>query len=213
VAGRIACVGEVMLDVFVTTRERHGRIVVRAGGTPVNAALAIGAGAIVVGRVGDDAAAAAIRAELSGIETRLAVDPDLPTGAFVELADGTVAADRGANVALSADDVLPLEVDAVLLSGYSPIPVLEHLDARWRAVTATPVTRELPRGANVVFANDAEAERLDLSGYEIAVVTHGPRGATVHRDGTTTHVPPTGDVATGAGDRFAGRFLAELVSR
>jgi sugar/nucleoside kinase (ribokinase family) len=179
----------------------------------VNAALAIGAGAVVVGRVGDDAAAAAIRAELSGVETRLAVDPELPTGTFVELADGTVAADRGANAALSADDVLPLEADAVLLSGYSPIPVLEHVDARWRAVTATPVTRELPRGANVVFANDAEAERLDLSAYEIAVVTHGPHGATVHRDGTATHVPPTGDTATGAGDRLAGRFLAELVSR
>ena len=32
--GRIACVGEVMLDVFVATSERHGRIRVRAGGTP-----------------------------------------------------------------------------------------------------------------------------------------------------------------------------------
>src|SRR4051794_5827546 len=112
-----------MLDVFVTTAGRHGAVHVRAGGTPVNAALAIGAGALVVGRVGNDAAAAAIRAALP--TARLAVDPALPTGTYVELADGTVHAGRGANAALTLEDVLPLEADAVLLSGYVPLPVLE----------------------------------------------------------------------------------------
>jgi sugar/nucleoside kinase (ribokinase family) len=206
VAGRIACVGEVMLDVFVRTPDRHGPIRVRAGGTPVNAALAIGARAVVIGRVGDDAAAAAIRDALAGVEVRLAVDPVLATGTYVELPDGTVHADRGANAALSPADVLPLDADAVLLSGYAGVPVLEHVDARWRAFVCTPTTAAVPAAANVVFANDEEAARLELGEREIVVVTHGGDGATVNGK----RVPPTGDTGTGAGDRFAGQFLASL---
>ena len=205
--GRIACVGEVMLDVFVTTGDRHGPIRVRPGGTPVNAAAAIGDGALVLGRVGDDPAGAAIRTLLR--LSRLAVDPSLPTGTYVELADGTVFADRGANAALAADDVLPLRADAVLLSGYANLPVLEHVDARWRAFICTPTTTTVPDAANVVFANDDEAARLELGEREIVVVTHGALGATVNGK----PVEPTGDTGTGAGDAFAGRFLAELVSR
>jgi sugar/nucleoside kinase (ribokinase family) len=210
VSGRIACVGEVMLDVFVATGERHGEIRVRAGGTPVNAALAIGPRALVIGRVGADAAAAAIRHALRDLELRLAVDPELPTGTYVELADGTVFADRGANAALALDDVLPLEAEAVLVSGYVGVPVLEHADTRWRAYTCTPTTRTVPAAANVVFANDEEAARLELGGREVLVVTHGAAGATVHRDGVTTHLEPSGDTGTGAGDAFAGRFLTTL---
>jgi sugar/nucleoside kinase (ribokinase family) len=206
VPGRIACVGEVMLDVFVATGERHGEIRVRAGGTPVNAALAIGPRAVVVGRVGDDAAAAAIHHALRDLELRLAVDRELPTGTYVELADGSVHADRGANAALSLDDVLPLEVPAVFLSGYTALPVLEHVEARWRAFVCTPVTTAIPDAANVVFANDEEAARLELGDREIVVVTHGAAGATVNG----RRVEPSGDTGTGAGDRFAGRFLASL---
>jgi hypothetical protein len=209
VVGQIACVGELMLDVFVTSAARHGAVHVRAGGTPVNAALAIGEGALVVGRLGDDVSAAAVRAALAGVETKLAVDAALPTGTYVELADGTVHADRGANAALSLDDVLPLHAAAVLLSGYVALPVLEHVDARWRAFVCTPTTREIPAAANVVFANDEEAARLELGEREVVVVTHGAAGATVNG----APLEPTGDTETGAGDRLAGRLLASLVSR
>jgi sugar/nucleoside kinase (ribokinase family) len=204
VAGRIACVGEVMLDVFVASGGRHGPIRVRPGGTPVNAALAIGPDAVVIGRVGADPAGAAIRAALPG--ARLAVDPELPTGTYVELADGTVHADRGANAALALEDVLPVRADAVLVSGYVPLPVLEQVDARWRAFVCTPTTRAVPEAANVVFANDEEAARLEIGERELLVVTHGADGATVNG----RRVDPTGETGTGAGDRFAGRFLAEL---
>jgi sugar/nucleoside kinase (ribokinase family) len=200
----IACVGEVMLDVLVADDARHGTIRVRVGGTPVNAALAIGPDGVVIGRVGDDPAAAAVRAVLP--HARLAVDPTLPTGTFVELADGTVHADRGANAALSLDDVLPLAADAVLLSGYSDLPLLEHVEARWRAFVCTPTTRAVPDAANVVFANGEEAARLELGEREILVVTHGAAGATVNGE----WIEPTGDTETGAGDRLAGRFLAQL---
>ena len=203
----IACVGEVMLDVFVAKDARHGAIRVRAGGTPVNAALAVGADAVVIGRVGNDPAAAAVRAALAAVDARLAVDSTLATGTYVELADGTVHADRGANAALALDDVLPLTADAVLLSGYvGDLPVLEHVDARWRAFVCTPTTRAVPDAANVVFANDEEASRLDLGEREILVVTHGARGATVNGE----WLEPSGDTETGAGDRLAGRFLAQL---
>ncbi|MES1247748.1 MAG: hypothetical protein ABUS54_08750 [Actinomycetota bacterium] len=202
--GRIACVGEVMLDVFVSSPSRHGPIRVRPGGTPVNAALAAGPRAFVVGRIGNDAAGAAVRAGLAG--ARLAVDPALPTGTFVELADGTTHADRGANAVLALADVLPLDADVVLLSGYTPLPVLEHVEARWRAFVCTPTTTEIPEAANVVFANGEEAARLAIGEREIVVVTHGADGATVNGQ----HVAPTGDAGTGAGDRFAGRFLSEL---
>ena len=205
--GRIACVGEVLLDVFVTTDGRHGPIRVAAGGTPVNAARAAGERAFVVGRVGDDAAGAAIRVELR--DARLAVDPELPTGTYVELADGCVHADRGANAALTLDDVLPLGAEVVLLSGYVDLPVLEHVESRWRAFICTPTTASVPAAANIVFANDDEASRLDIGEREIVVVTRGARGATVNG----RHVPPTGDTETGAGDRLAGRFLADLLSR
>ena len=203
--GRIACVGEVMLDVFVGTQARHGPIRTAVGGTPVNAARAAGTAAFVVGRVGNDAAAAAIRAELPG--ARLAVDFDLPTGTYVELADGTVYADRGANAALALVDVLPLDAAVVLLSGNVDVPVLDHVDARWRAFVCTPRTQAVPAAANVVFANDEEAARLEIGDREIVVVTHGAAGATVNG----THLAPTGDTETGAGDRLAGRFLAGLL--
>lgn len=201
-----------MLDVFVTSHDRHGPVRVHAGGTPVNAALAIGPGATVIGRVGDDASAAAVRVALAGVDLRLTVDDELPTGTYVELADGTVHADRGANARLTTADVLPLDFDAVLVSGYvsCAADVLAQTDARWRAFVATPLTTALPASANVAFANDDEASRLELSGLEIAVVTHGPHGATVYRDGKSVTIPPTGDTATGAGDRFAGTFLASL---
>src|SRR3954453_14502793 len=164
-----------MLDVFVEATGRHGPIRVQPGGTPVNAARAAGGAALVVGRIGDDAAGAAIRAHLAG--ARLAIDPALPTGTYVELADGTVYADRGANAALALEDVLPLQADAVLLSGYVGVPVLEHVDAHWRAIVATPLMQSIPPGANVVFANDDEARRLDLDGYEIVGVTRRAAGA------------------------------------
>ena len=168
---------------------------------------------MVIGRIGDDAAGAAVRRALTGVATRLAVDDALATGPYVELANGAVGADRGANAALSLEDVLPLEADAVLVSGYVDLAgaVLEQANARWRAFVATAATRAVPAGANVLFANDAEAEQLDVAAFEIAVVTHGPRGATVHRDGRMTRLPPSGDAMTGAGDRLAGRFLASLL--
>jgi sugar/nucleoside kinase (ribokinase family) len=206
----------------------HAPVQVRAGGTAVTAALAAsatGADVTVVGRVGADPAAAAIRFALdqAGVDARLAIDTELPTGTYVELGK-TVVASRGANANLEPGDLGDLEADAVLISGYllthdGTLPaarVALEAGVRWRAVTATPLADTLflerAENANVLFVNDDEADRLQTDGFEIVCVTHGAAGATVTRDGRVEHVPPTGMTGTGAGDAFAGAFLA-LLSR
>jgi 2-dehydro-3-deoxygluconokinase len=224
-ANRILVVGEVMLDVLAATAERHGDIRVRAGGTAVNAALAAAAGGaavVVAGRVGDDAAAHAVRRVLeeAGIDDRLVTDPDAATGTYVEIAELRFAS-RGANARLAPADVPAGDFDAVLVSGYvavhdDTLAAARHAlarPARWRAVTATPLAHadfaERVDGANVIFANAAEAAAAG-SGYEIVCITDGERGATVTRGGETTQVAPTGVAGTGAGDAFAGAYLARL---
>jgi sugar/nucleoside kinase (ribokinase family) len=227
VTGRIVCVGEVMLDVLAAEPPpgvRHGPVLVRAGGTPVNAALAAareGAEAVVVGRVGRDPAAAAIRAALAdaGVEAVLAVDEDRQTGAYVE-AGPTVVASRGASANLAPGDVPEVAARAVLVSGY----VLAHddtraaaeralaLDARWRGVTAVPLGPfEVPAAANILFATEDEAPAFDTDAFEVVVVTRGAEGAYVLRGGRTEYLPPTGVGGTGAGDALAGAFLASLL--
>jgi ribokinase len=215
-----------MLDVIAPSATgRHGDVHVRPGGTAVTAALAAraaGADTAVAGRVGDDVAAHAIREHLAraGVEDLLVTDTELATGTYVELGE-TRLASRGANARLAAADVPVAEYDAVLVSGYVVVhdDTLEAarralgLPARWRAVTVTPLARgdfgDRAAGANVVFANAAEAARI-AHAYEIVCITEGARGATVTRDGTTTRLPPTGVTGTGAGDAFAGAYLAAL---
>jgi ribokinase len=204
---------------------------VRPGGTALTAALAAhvaGASTLLVGRVGDDAAAAAIRAGLAnaGIEVFLAVDDELPTGTFVQLGE-TIVASRGANARLGAGDIPDVTADAVLVSGY----VLGHDDtlaagqralasaAPLRAVIATPRCPadfvDRATGANVLFATTDEAERLGgvtalAARFAIICVTSAAAGAVLYRDGVTEQLPPTGRSGTGAGDALAGSLLARL---
>ena len=182
-------VGEVMLDIAVPRLAagiRHGSITVEAGGSPVTAAIwaaARGVTAMVAGRVGADATAAAIRAELdrAGVGHRLAIDDELPTGTFLETRiDGetAIAADRGANARLRLADVADLRADAVIVSGYALLhdetaaageSALEQ-GARWRAVDAASAALVQQLGAaavleraataNVLFANADEARAL-----------------------------------------------------
>jgi sugar/nucleoside kinase (ribokinase family) len=131
---RFAAVGDVMVDVVGSAipppgKRVHSSIAVRAGGSAVNAARAAaeaGASAVVVGRVGSDPAGRLVLAELEalGIESKLAQDPQLSTGAAVALGDETtgtgVVADRGANARFSPDDVpAPLDADALFVSGFA----------------------------------------------------------------------------------------------
>ncbi len=194
---------------LVPGRILHAPVSVRAGGVPVNAALAaaaLGARCAVVGRVGADTAAVAIRAELeaAGVEAILAVDEELPTGVFVESGSGetrAISADRGASARLRPGDIPALEAGAVLVSGHALLrddtapaarAALEAARASFVAVVAAgPIGADFharAQGATVLFANEDEAAALTglepreaalalAELYELVVVTAGAAGA------------------------------------
>src|SRR5690606_36219202 len=121
--GRVVVVGDVIDDVVVrpleaVTRDSDTRAVIARspGGSAANLACWLGAaGAVVafVGRVGAaDGARHTEALERFGVDARLAADPDRDTGSIVILVDPddgarTMFTDRGANLALVADDVEP----------------------------------------------------------------------------------------------------------
>jgi ribokinase len=122
---RIVVVGDVMVDVvarlsgpLAAASDAPAAIRFHGGGSAANAAAwlaAAGARPVLIGCVGDDERGRHAHGELrmAGVDARLAVDPDLPTGACIVLVgpDGerTMVPDAGANDAL-ADDDLPDEL-------------------------------------------------------------------------------------------------------
>jgi sugar/nucleoside kinase (ribokinase family) len=183
----------------------HAEVVVRAGGTAVNAALAAaeaGAAATVIGRVGSDASAELVSAALAArdIDAKLARDPELSTGTASALG-ASVVADRGANAALAPAQIPdPLEADALLVSGFALFQrgsseaarsALERFTGGWAAVDlASPklADLELATGANVILATAEEARavtgaepdeaaRILASRFELACVKLGENGA------------------------------------
>jgi len=228
-AVRFIAVGDVMVDVVAEGSGHDATIGVHAGGSAPNAAAwaaALGAEATVVGRIGDDAAGRMIRSELEarGVRTELSVDTESATGTFL-LADGEIRADRGATAALAPEHLPELEANAVLVSGYLRRPVIEAAlggaRARWVALDAARLA-ELPRGGNVVLANEATAAALGLedrpellgeAGYEVVVVTRGREGATATIAGAVVRAEPpvaAGGDPLGAGDAFAAALLVAL---
>jgi sugar/nucleoside kinase (ribokinase family) len=207
-AVRFIAVGDVMVDVVAEGSGHDATIGVHAGGSAPNAAAwaaALGAEATVVGRIGDDAAGRMIRSELEarGVRTELSVDTESATGTFL-LADGEIRADRGATAALAPEHLPELEANAVLVSGYLPRPVIEAAlggaRARWVALDAARLA-ELPRGGNVVLANEATAAALGLedrpellgeAGYEVVVVAARarPRPSREPSSGPSRRWPP-----------------------
>ena len=245
----LVAIGEVLVDVtlgeLAPGRVSHAPVRLRAGGTAANAALAAagaGARAAAVGRVGDDPAAGLIRAQLAaaGVEPLLAVDPELPTGTFVEASVGgerTIVADRGATDAFSAADLPAIEAGAVLVSGYLLFHERTHEAARAalgafgaRLAGATGGSSALAdrarlAGVDVLVANADEALALTglepepaaqaLAGeVEIACVTLGADGAVAARGETVARAGggTRWADALGAGDAFAARLLVALAA-
>jgi sugar/nucleoside kinase (ribokinase family) len=247
-AYELIVVGDVMLDVVVDTfpaagRRAHAPVTVRAGGAATNAALAAaghGARSLVVGRVGDDAAAVVVRSALADarIEARLAVDPALPTGTVLAAGAGTSAvADRGANAALAVSDLGELDAAALLVSGYALLQAgsadaareaLARTSARWRAVdigapglAAAARRPKALAGADTILADEEEARALTGLGAEaaaralgerfrLAVVKRGAAGAVASLVGTQASVPGT-PVAGGAKPGAGDAFDAVLL--
>lgn len=232
----LAAVGDVMLDVETELRPpRHGPVAVRAGGSTVNAAIAAaeaGASVLLVGRVGADDAGAAIRARLerAGVTAALSVDGARPTGTCLYLPDGVVA-DRGANAALTPEDVpRPLRARSVLVSGYLLLhentapaarKAIDAAEADWIALdVASPrlvrdSTLELCRGANAVFANETEAAPLGgldvlAERFRLVCVKRGANAPTILLDGAPLAPPELPPESVGDGDVLAARVLVSL---
>ena len=232
----------------------HGRVQLQPAGTSASAAVWAawdGASVRVHGCVGDDFAGALLHNALvdRGVEPALTFDPDVPSGTMlvvVEAGERSMVADRGANARLTAED-LPgsLEAGAVLVSGYLllqepttqvALSTIERASARfvavesssWPLLEAFGVERFLGEttglGADVVFANEREAEVLTGSSgtaaartlgerYRVACVKLGEKGAAMSFDGRLVEVTvePVAEIdATGAGDAFDGVLLAAL---
>jgi ribokinase len=229
---RFLAVGDLMIDVVVAGRGHDAVARFGPGGTAANAAVwaaGLGAGSVAVGAVGADPGGRFLRAELErrGVEPRFAVDAAERTGTFV-LADGELHVDRGANARLQPANLPSLpEADAVLVSGYLPLPVLDAVlaDARaaWVMLDAAAL-EELPAGGNAVVANEKQARALtgeeaesavQVLGerYRLACVTLGARGALALLDGKLERAEPPERAlqeVPGAGDAFAAALLVTL---
>lgn len=130
----VVVAGDVMEDVVATLdravafgSDTPARISRRGGGAGANTAVWLaraGARVRLLGRVGDDAAGAALAAELrgEGVDGVAQVDPGRPTGTCVVLvgADGerTMLPDAGANAGLEAE-ALPAGATHLHVAGYA----------------------------------------------------------------------------------------------
>jgi len=194
---RILVIGDVMTDVVVRPEgplargsDRRATIRFEPGGSAANQAAwiaAFGVAVDFVGRVGAaDVEAESARLAAAGVTPHLAGDPERPTGRLVALIDRagerSFFTDRGANEALSADDIPGALIEGaalVHLSGYSffaPTPRAAVIDVMCRAgarpVSVDPASAEFlrevgpqnfldwTRGAAVLMPNADEAEVL-----------------------------------------------------
>jgi sugar/nucleoside kinase (ribokinase family) len=193
---RFVAVGDVMVDVVATESPPpgarvHSEVSIRPGGSAVNAALgalAAGASATVVGRIGADPSGELVAGTLAGygIEAHLARDAELPTGVAVALGRGSsspgVVASRGANAGLSPEDVPdPIDADALFVSGFALLQrgssraarsALDRFGGAWAAVDlASP--RLVADVAEAGFYELADGARLILATAEEAHVLTG----------------------------------------
>lgn len=153
-------VGDVATDVVVVLAgepapgsDRPARIRTRGGGAGANVAVhlaRLGTAVRLVGCVGDDPPGAGLGADLAaeGLTAALRVVPGTPTGTIVSLVetDGqrSMLADRGANLALAAEDVEGADLAGHLhLSGYT------LLDPRPRAAGLAALARAAAAGATI----------------------------------------------------------------
>ncbi|HTY33923.1 PfkB family carbohydrate kinase [Mycobacterium sp.] len=242
VMARVCVVGSVNMDLTfgVDALPRPGETVLGSslcsapggkGGNQAVAAARAGARVQFVGALGDDAAAARLRAHLKangvGLDGTVTVPGPSGTAVIVVDADAenTIVVAPGANgrltLAAGAREVVA-DCDVLLTQLEIPVPtaVAAAHEARSAGaaviVNASPAGRghrrlaELAAAADVVIANEAEAEQWPWRPTHL-VVTLGARGARYTGADGEFAVPAPAVKAvdtTGAGDVFAGVLAA-----
>jgi ribokinase len=240
---RVCVVGSVNMDLTfdVDALPRPGETVLASsltsapggkGANPAVAAARAGARVQFVGALGDDAAAARLRAHLRangvGLDGMIAVSG--PSGTAVIVVDAgaenTIVVAPGANGRLTpaAANACPAIAGCDVLLTQLEIPVPTAVAAAREArstgaaviVNASPARRdqsrlaELADATDVVIANEAEAEDWPWRPTHL-VITLGVRGARyVGDDGEFVVAAPAVNAVdtTGAGDVFAGVLAA-----
>ncbi len=194
---RVLVIGDVMTDVIVRPEgplakgsDRRASIAFEPGGSAANQAAwlaSFGVSVDFVARVGAaDVGRETARLIEIGVMPRLVGDPHRPTGRLVALIDPngerSFFTDRGANEALSANDIpdaLIARASIIHLSGYSffePSPRAAVLSvmrrARRKPISVDPASAEFlrevgpqkflawTRGAAILFPNEEEAATL-----------------------------------------------------
>lgn len=206
------------------------------GGKGLNQAVAAaraGARTVFVSAVGDDAAGDGLLAVMhgDGIDTsHVATRSGVPTGrALIGVGDSgenSIIVVPGANATVQVDDLPAARV--VLAQLEVPLDSVRRAFELARATGATTVLNPAPAQTlpgellalcDIVVPNEHEVDLLGgvdalfALGAGAVVVTEGSRGATLHHDGSTTHIEPVPVSpvdTTGAGDTFCGSLCARL---
>jgi ribokinase len=221
-----------------TFAQHHGG----KGANQAVAAARLGANVTLVGAVGDDELGRVARANLEaeGVLIALREIAGVPTGVALIVVDrngqNQIAVASGANATFEATEWQGFGGGDVFLAGFevldgAVVAGAHAASAAGALVLINPApARELPGALlatrPILIPNELEAQALTgdtdpvsaarllaaRSGAPV-VVTLGPHGAIVVRDGEIEHVPAPSVEAvdtTGAGDTFAGALAAEL---
>jgi sugar/nucleoside kinase (ribokinase family) len=227
---RVVVVGELMVDVVARLSgpvavgsDAPASISLGGGGSAANVAAWLafaGAPPVLVARVGDDEFGARAASELraGGVDARLAVDGERPTGVCIVLVapggERSMVPDPGANAALSPAD-LPDSVfvpgDHLHVSGYSLVrggpraaarAAIDRARSAGMSVSVDPASAALlsadflalASGADLLVPNAAEAEALGgvaalAARFPEVVVKLGAEGALWTDGGEEVRVP------------------------
>jgi ribokinase len=224
----LVVLGDLMVDVVTRMSTALARgsdtpaaISVQGGGSGANvAAWAAWLGTPVVFgcRVGDDERGRAAVAELRGVDVRVAIDPQRPTGTCVVLVEPggerTMLPDAGANDGplpeVEPGDHLHVVGYALLRDGprASALAAIERARAAGATVSVDPSSWALLwPGAippvDLLLPNADEVERLDGGDMVVKLGAAGARWGDVEVAAEPVPVVDT----TGAGDAFAAGFL------
>lgn len=177
---RIVVLGDVMVDVVVRlsgplaqASDAPAEIRFRGGGSAANTAAwlgAAGAEVTLVARVGDDerGRAAVEQLRAGGVDTRVALDPDRPTGTCLVLIDPdgerTMAPDAGANDGLAAGD---LPDDVLVGAAHLHVAGYALLREGSRAAARAAIERAADAGIGV-SVDPSSSALLDQSFLDLA---------------------------------------------
>jgi len=208
------------------------------GGKGLNQAVAAaraGASVAFVGALGEDSAAATLRAVMlvDGIDSTHVTTVPVATGrALIGVAatgENSIIVVAGANGTVTATELPSSRV--VLTQLEVPLPAVERALRSGRAAGAVTVLNPAPvqpidasilQWCDILVPNEHEVDLLGGVAHLLAlgagavVVTMGSRGAALHTsDGAVVRVEPFSVVpvdTTGAGDTFSGSLCARLAA-